>query len=195
MKNRILIINGHPDPKGPHFVHELAKFYEQGAREGGHAVRVLSVGAMRFPLLKNSKAYVSGKVPASIRAVQKSLLWADHVVVFYPLWLGTLPAKLKGLFEQVLRPGFAFAQRGAGQHPARLLKGRSARIVVTRGMLELFDEVDGSPSSVRNVIGDVLGLCGVKPVRISVVVGPEGLTGVQRDKIHYDMRRFGAIAR
>ena len=62
-------------------------------------------------------------------------------------------------------------------------------------MLELFDEVDGSASSVRNVIGDVLGLCGVKPVRISVVVGPEGLTGAQRDKIHYDMRRFGAIAK
>ena len=39
MKNKILIIDGHPDATGAHFVHELADFYRQGAKEGGHAVR------------------------------------------------------------------------------------------------------------------------------------------------------------
>ena len=195
MKNRILIIDGHPDSKGPHFVHELADFYRQGAKEGGHDVKVLRVGALRFPLLKSSKAYLKGKVPASIVAAQKLIRWSDHVVLLYPLWLGTLPAKLKGFIEQVLRPGFAFEQRGAGQHPRRLLKGRSARIVVTRGMPELFGEVDRSPRSIRNVAADVLSICGVSPVRISVVDGAETLTEVERDKVHYDMRRLGAIAK
>jgi len=191
-KKRILIIDGHPDPKGSHFVHELAEFYREGAKEGGHSVRVLKVGELRFPLLKNSKAYVSGKLPASIAAAQKSIHWAEHVVVFYPLWLGTLPAKLKGFLEQVLRPGFAFAERRAGQHPKRLLEGRSARIVVTRGMPGLFDEVDRSPHSIRNVAGDVLNLCGVRPVRIMVFEGIETMTEVARDKAHYDMRSLGA---
>jgi putative NADPH-quinone reductase len=171
------------------------EYYRQGAKEGGHEVRLLHVGALRFPLLKNSKAYVSGKTPASIVAAQRSILWANHIVVMYPLWLGTLPAKLKGFMEQVLRPGFAFAKRGAGQHPQRLLKGRSARIVATRGMPELFDEVDRGPRSIRNVVGDVLAICGVRPVRVTVVEGVETLTDVERDKIHYDMRRLGAIAR
>jgi putative NADPH-quinone reductase len=195
MKNRILIIDGHPDPKGPHFVHELAEFYRQGAKEGGHAVRVLHVGALRFPLLTSSRSYLKGKVPASIVTAQKSIRWADHVVLLYPLWLGTLPAKLKGFIEQVLRPGFAFEQRGAGQRPRRLLTGRSARIIVTRGMPELFDEVDRSPRSIRNVAAEVLEICGVRPVRITVVEGAETLTAVERDKIHYDMRRLGATAR
>jgi putative NADPH-quinone reductase len=195
MKNRILIIDGHPDPKGPHFVHELAEFYRQGAKEGGHAVRVLHVGALRFPLLTSSRSYLKGKVPASIVAAQKSIRWADHVVLLYPLWLGTLPAKLKGFIEQVLRPGFAFEQRGAGQRPRRLLTGRSARIIVTRGMPELFDEVDRSPRSIRNVAAEVLEICGVRPVRITIVEGAETLTAVERDKIHYDMRRLGATAR
>ena len=195
MKNRILIIDGHPDPKGPHFVHELADFYRQGAKEGGHEVRVLRVGALRFPLLTSSKAYLKGKVPASIVAAQKSIRWADHVVLMYPLWLGTLPAKLKGFIEQVLRPGFAFEPRGVGKHPRKLLTGRSARIVVTRGMPELFDEVDRSPRSIRNIAGDVLGMCGVRPVRITVVEGADTLTAVERDKVHYDMRRLGAIAK
>ena len=195
MRNRILIIDGHPDPKGPHFVHELADFYRQGAKEGGHAVRLLRVGELRFPLLTSSKAYLKGKVPASIVAAQKSILWADHLVLLYPLWLGTLPAKLKGFIEQVLRPGFAFEQRGAGQRPARLLKGRSARIVVTRGMPELFEEVDRSPRSIRNVAAEVLEICGVRPVRISVVEGAETLSAAERDKVHYDMRRLGATAK
>ena len=195
MTNRILIIDGHPDPKGSHFVHELADFYKQGAKEGGHAVRLLRVGELRFPLLRSSKAYVSGKTPASIAAAQKSILWADHIVVLYPLWLGTMPAMLKGFFEQVLRPGFAFSERGAGQHPHRLLKGRSARIVVTRGMPQLFDEVDRSPRSIRNVAEDVLSVCGVRPVRVMVIEGTDALTDVQRDKAHYDMRRLGAEAK
>ena len=195
MKNRILIIDGHPDPKGPHFVHELADFYRQGAKEGGHEVKVLRVGALRFPLLTSGKAYLKGKVPASIVAAQKLIRWSDHVVLLYPLWLGTLPAKLKGFIEQVLRPGFAFEPRGPGQHPRRLLKGRSARIVVTRGMPELFDEVDRTPRSIRNVAADVLAVCGVRPVRISVIEGPEMMTEVERDKAHYDMRRLGATAR
>jgi putative NADPH-quinone reductase len=28
-------------------------------------------------------------------------------VIIYPLWLGAMPALLKGFFEQVFRPGFA----------------------------------------------------------------------------------------
>ena len=195
MKNRILIIDGHPDPKGSHFVHELADFYREGARQGGHSVRLLRVGELRFPLLRNSRAYVSGKVPASIVAAQKSILWANHVVVLYPLWLGTMPAKLKGFLEQVLRPGFAFAESDAGRHPQRLLQGRSARVVVTRGMHALFDEVDRSPRSIRNVAEDVLNVCGVRPVRVTVIEGADTLTAAQRDKVHYDMRRLGALAK
>jgi putative NADPH-quinone reductase len=195
VSHKILIIDGHPDPKGPHFVHELADLYRQGAKEGGHEARMLRVGEMRFPLLRNDRAYISGKVPDSIRAAQKLITWADHIVVLYPMWLGTMPAKLKGFLEQVLRPGFAFAIRGPGEHPQRLLKGRSARIIVTRGMPGLFAEVDRSPRSIRNVASDVLGICGVRPVRTMVLGGTDTLTVAQRDKAQFDMRRLGAIAK
>jgi putative NADPH-quinone reductase len=195
MNKRILIIDGHPDAKGSHFVHELAHFYREGAKEGGHDAKVLHVGALRFPLLTTSKAYLKGKVPASIVAAQRLIRWSDHVVLLYPLWLGTMPAKLKGFLEQVLRPGFAFESGGAGKRPHRLLKGRSARIIVTRGMPELFDEVDRSPRSIRNVAGDVLDVCGIRPVRITVIEGTETLSDVDREKAHYDMRRLGAIAK
>jgi len=195
LSHKILIIDGHPDPKGSHFVHELADFYRQGAKEGGHTVRLLRIGELRFPLLHSVKAYVSGKPPEAIKAAQKSIVWADHIVVLYPLWLGTVPAKLKGFLEQVMRPGFGFAQRAAGERPKRLLAGRSARIIVTRGMPELFGEVDRSARSIRSVASDVLGLCGVRPVRTMVIGGADTLTAAQRDKAQFDMRRLGLLAK
>jgi putative NADPH-quinone reductase len=195
MSHRILIIDGHPDPKGTHLVHELADFYRHGAKEGGHAVRLVRVGALRFPLLRNANAYVSSKVPKAIVDVQKSITWADHIVVLYPLWLGSLPAVLKGLLEQVMRPGFAFEKQGGGRHPKRLLKGRSARIIVTKGMPELFDEVDRSEHSIRSLATDILGLCGIRPVRTTVLQGTDTMKDVERQKAHYDMRRLGARAR
>jgi len=120
---------------------------------------------------------------------------ADHIVVLYPLWLGTLPAMLKGLLEQVMRPGFGFEKQGGGRRPKRLLKGRSARLVVTKGMPELFDEVDRSEHSIRSLASDILGLCGIGPVRTTVLEGADTMKDVERDKARYDMRRLGARAR
>jgi hypothetical protein len=33
---RIVIIQGHPDPRGGHYCHALAEAYGAGAREGSH---------------------------------------------------------------------------------------------------------------------------------------------------------------
>ena len=48
--------------------------------------------------------------PAAIAAAQADIQWADHVAIFYPLWLGTMPALLKAFLEQVMRPGFALGE-------------------------------------------------------------------------------------
>ena len=39
----------------------------------------------------------------------EAIVWSEHIVLVFPLWLGTMPAMLKGFLEQVLRPGIAFA--------------------------------------------------------------------------------------
>lgn len=45
-----------------------------------------------------------------------------------------MPALLKAFFEQIFRPGFAIPETGVGTMLYRLLKGRSARVVVTMGV-------------------------------------------------------------
>jgi putative NADPH-quinone reductase len=40
-----------------------------------------------------------------------AMLAADHLVIIFPLWLGTLPAILKGFLERVFQPELVAAAR------------------------------------------------------------------------------------
>ena len=42
--------------------------------------------------------------PPAIAEAQRTIVWAEHLVIIYPLWLGSMPALLKGFLEQALRP-------------------------------------------------------------------------------------------
>ncbi|WP_431476638.1 NAD(P)H-dependent oxidoreductase [Massilia eburnea] len=75
-----------------------------------------------------------GAVPPALAPVQRAIADAQHIVIFYPLWLGDMPACLKGFLEQVARPGFALSREAKNPLHAGLLAGRSARVVVTMGM-------------------------------------------------------------
>src|SRR5512134_64335 len=113
----ITIIQGHPDAGSHHLCHALADAYGDGARSAGHAVRVIDIGSIEFPLLRTKQAFDQGTVPVELRQAQEDIAWASHLLLVYPLWLGEMPAKVKAFFEQVLRPGFAFELGGHGWIP------------------------------------------------------------------------------
>ena len=113
MHQKITLIQGHPDPKGRHFGHALADSYVRGALAEGHEIKVIEIAQIDFPLLRSQAEWNDGTTPPSLREAQAAIAWADHLVVIFPLWLGTMPAVLKGFLEQVLRPGFErFEQLG-----------------------------------------------------------------------------------
>jgi putative NADPH-quinone reductase len=160
---RIALIQGHPDPAGGHFVHALAEAYERAALEAGHEIRRLDVARLELPLLRNAREW-EAKPSAAVARAQEALGWAEHVVILYPLWLGDMPAVLKGFFEQVLRPGFAI-----GKGRKKLLKGRSARIVVTMGAPAFFYNLVYRAHSLKALKRNILEFCGYSPVRSTVI--------------------------
>ena len=169
MKKRILIIDGHPDSNQARYVHALAHAYQQGAESAGHEVRTIAVGALEFPLLRTSEEFQSQAPPDVIRECQQNLAWANHWLILYPLWLGSMPAALKAFFEQTLRPGFAFAAAAKGRLPRKLLRGKSARIVVTMGMPAFFYRWYFRAHSLKSLERNVLAFCGIAPVHASIV--------------------------
>jgi putative NADPH-quinone reductase len=171
---RIAIVQGNPDPAGGHFGHALAAAYAAAAAAAGHEVKTIDVARLEFPLLRKAADWQESGPVESIRAAQEVIAWAQHLLIVFPLWMGDMPALLKGFFEQALRPGFAFGEAKPGRLPPKLLKGRSARIVVTMGMPAFFYRIYYRSHSVRNLKRNILEFCGVSPVRTTLIGMVEG---------------------
>ncbi len=173
-RRRILVIDGHPDPDRGRLIHALADSYANAAHAAGHDVRRIDVCELEFSLVGSSHDWADGAYMATdIHHAQETIGWAKHIVIFYPLWLGDMPALLKGFFEQVMRPGFAFRPR-EGKLPEKALKGRSARIVVTMGMPALFYRFYYGAHSVKSLERNILKLVGIAPVRHLLLGAVEG---------------------
>lgn len=192
---RILLIQGHPDFAHPHLCHALAAAYAAGARDAGQDVRCVNVAELDFPLLRSQTDWEEGLLPAGLQPAQDDIRWAEHIVLFFPLWLGDMPALLKGFLEQVARPGFAF-ERGAdgAAFNRKGLKGRSARLVVTMGMPALIYRWYFRAHSVKSLERNILGFVGIAPVHETLIgmVGDASEEGGKRWVAR--LRRLGGRA-
>lgn len=179
MGKRVLLIQGHPDQAPGHLCRSLEEAYARGVREAGHALRRIDVGALDFPLLRSEEDWQNGALPAALQQAQEDILWAQHIVIFFPLWLGDMPAILKGFLEQINRPGFAFSSDGRTPFARKGLKGRSGRLVVTMGMPALVYRVYFRAHSVKSFRRNVLGFVGIAPVGDTLI----GRTGAMKPRI------------
>lgn len=193
MSERVLVIDGHPDPAGERLVHALAEAYREGAQLS-HEVMSLRIADLDFPLLRTQADYEKGEPSQAIRHCQSMLDWATHVVIVYPLWLGSMPAILKGLLEQTLRPGFAFSTRQQGRWPVKLQSGKSARIVVTMGMPGWLYRWYFRAHSLRSLQRNILHFVGFRRVRATLIGNVANLSEAQREAWLQRMRRLGRQA-
>jgi len=167
MSRRIAIIEGHPDLDAGRFNHVLAEAYAEGAKSAGHEVHRVILAQLDFPLIRSKAEWDSGKIPSVLEKAQDSIAWADHLVFVYPLWLGSMPALLKGFLEQVMRPGFAVPS--VTDHRRKLLAGKSARIVVTMGMPAFFYRWYFRAHSLKSLERNILKYCGIAPVKETLI--------------------------
>lgn len=191
MGKRILIIQSHPDISKAHFCHALAQSYAQSAKDAGHEVRTIDVARLQFPLLRSQDEWTAGSLPDVLAPAQEDIRWAQHLVFFYPLWLGSMPAMLKAFLEQVARPGFAIGKMDGKGLPTKLLTGRSARVVVTMGMPALAYRWFFCAHSLRALKRNILGFAGISPVRDSVVGSVEAMRPAGREAWLGRMASFG----
>jgi len=194
MSTQVLLIQGHPDPAGGHLCHALAQAYAEGAREGGHEVRTLDVAQLDFPLLRSQHAWAHEPLPPALLPAQEAIRWADHMVLFFPLWLGGMPALLKGFLEQIAREGFAFAKDAKSPMGAKLLRGRSARLVVTMGMPAVVYRFYFRAHSVKALERNILGFVGIAPIEETLIGLVEGMDDQGRAKWFDKLRELGRRA-
>ena len=128
MSKRVLVLAA--NPKKDSFVSYLAEMYASSA-EKKHEVQLLEISDMEFNLDLSAGYAEEHVMEDSLKSFQASLEWCEHLVIFTPIWWGSLPAKLKGLIDRTFLPGFAFQYEEGKLIPKKLLQGKTARIVMT----------------------------------------------------------------
>ncbi len=189
---RILLIQAHP--RRDSFCAALGAAYAEAARVAGHEVEQVQLAALQFaPDLPEGYASLPPLEP-DLQRLQQQIQAAEHLVWVYPVWWGSVPALLKGLLDRLLTPGFAFRYVATQTWPERLLKGRSARLLVSLDTPAwYFRWLQGAPAH-RMMKGAVLEFCGIAPVRISEFSPVIKSTDAQRARWLEQAARLGARA-
>lgn len=176
----ILVIDGHPD-KGPALCHALAEAYVEGAREAGHETRLIRLADANFPILRRAADFITPPEDQAILDARSDVLWASHVVLVFPLWLGGAPSLLRAFLEQCARGQFFAEMTPTG--PRGKLGGKSARMIVTMGAPSLFYRLVYGAFGVRAIAKSILGFAGFSPVRSTLLGAIEGPKEAQTRRI------------
>lgn len=170
----ITVVDGHPDPSEARLTHALSDRYVQAARAAGNEVRRINLSHTHVPVLRIAEDFYGAAAPESLRQAQEDIAWADHLVFFFPLWHGTMPALFKAFIEQTFRPGFAMDYGGKNRFPKQLFKGKSARVIVTMGMPAFFYRTAFGGFGVKGFERSTLALCGIGPISETFLGGAGG---------------------
>jgi NAD(P)H dehydrogenase (quinone) len=186
---KILIIHGHPVKET--FIDCLKDSYKDAAQKAGAETREIVLRDLNFEINFREGYRGSQALEGDLTKAQEDIMWADHLVFFYPNWWATYPALLKGFIDRAFLPGFAFKYRKSGQLPEQLLRGKTARLVVTMDTPVWYYYLVQKAPGHHSMRKGILEFCGIQPVRISSLGPMRSSSDKQRNKWIAQMRKIG----
>jgi NAD(P)H dehydrogenase (quinone) len=153
---KVLLVFAHPEPRSLNGALRDVAIKQLEAQ--GHEVRVSDLYAdgwksevdradfpslapdVRFKVAAASKeAFEANALTEDVKAEIEKLLWADTLILQFPLWWFSMPAILKGWVERVYARGFAYGvgeqsdKRWGDRYGEGTLAGKHAMLLVTTG--------------------------------------------------------------
>lgn len=157
---KILVFLGNPHTDS--FTGRLADAYMQGAIGSGHEVVRVNISDLQFdPILHAGYREIQPLEPDLVD-LQEKIQWADHIVFIYPNWWCTMPAVLKGLFDRMWLPGFAFNFDKQTKKLIQRLKGKTGRVIVVAGTHSPFKTWWKFGDFTNEITYGILGFAGIK---------------------------------
>lgn len=153
---KVLIVFAHPEQRSLNG--SLRDVATRELEAQGHEVRVTDLYAQGWksevdradfpslladarlaPAAASKQAFEAGTLTPDVKREIEKLLWADVLILQFPLWWFSMPAILKGWVDRVFAYGFAY---GVGEHSDKrwgdrygegTLAGKRAMLIVTAG--------------------------------------------------------------
>jgi putative NADPH-quinone reductase len=190
---KIFLLLGQEDYRGS-FCCSLADAYVAGAEKAGHTVRRHNLGDVAFdPILHKGYKEIQPLEPG-LKKIQEDIVWADHVVIIYPTWWSSMPAILKGMFDRMWLPGFAFHFQLNGMSWNKLLKGKTGHVFTTMDSWPFVERVLFGDST--NEIGRaILGFSGIAPIKITKIGPYKNSSDAQKNAWRTMLANYGKNAR
>lgn len=186
---KILIIQGHPVPDT--FSDKLKNSYIDGALASGAEIREIVLRDLQFDLYFRSGYRGNQELEPDLTHAQELITWADHLVLVYPNWWSTFPALMKGFIDRTFLPDFAFRYKKGVMRWDKLLKGKSARIIVTMDNPRWYYVLKMRRPGHNAMKRGILHFCGIRPVRISTIGSVKRSTEKQRSRWLRQLRNSG----
>ena len=172
---KVLLVFAHPEPRSLNGALRDVAIGELEAQ--GHEVRVsdlyadnwksevdrtdfppLAPDARLIPVAASKMAFQTSALTDDVRAEIDKLLWADVLILQFPLWWFTMPAILKGWVDRVFAYGFAYGvgehsdQRWGDRYGEGTLAGKRAMLLVTAGGWEEHYAARGVNGSIDDLL-------------------------------------------
>lgn len=187
-----LIILAHPEPSS--YNAALARVAQEALQSQGHEVRISDLYASAFAPDEHGRHYSRRRdaarfdalteqrfsadlnaLPRDVQSEIDDLLWADLVVLQFPLWWFGMPALLKGWMDRVFVYGRLYT--GSQRLHAGVCRGKRATLSVTAGASADACAHDGQEGDTRLILWPInyafryLGFTVLEPVLITGVRG------------------------
>jgi len=175
---RVLIINGHPDPRPERFCAALCGACLDGVRAQGRQADTIALGA-----LPAGNAFDGEQGSAQWARAFDLVRRSSHLTVVFPLWLDKPPPLLVNFFEQAAEKDARDRRTGVARRSAHLVVTMAMPAFAHRSILRTRLSAS-SPES-------LISLPGVEADELSLVGSVDAISQIQRQEW---LDRIGRVA-
>ncbi|QDH21100.1 NAD(P)H-dependent oxidoreductase [Saccharibacillus brassicae] len=192
----MLLIYAHPNHQSLSYAFMQQVLRGGGENPGVKEVRVLDLYEEGFdPVLvfNEDKRRRDMHIDPELSRHRELLMWADKIVLIYPIWWGRPPAMMLGFVDRMFASKFAYLDKG-GLMPEGLMKGKSVVCIsVMKGPTGYLRLVMGNAHQVL-MRRALFGYVGIKKVKFFEFGGMESPKGKHAQKLDKVYKYFRAVA-
>lgn len=185
----ILIINGHPDKES--YNTALAKAYQTGALKTNAIVSLIQLADLQFNLNLEFGYRKRTPLEPDLEQAINAIKQADHLVWLFPVWWYGYPALLKGFIDRTFLPGITFQPIEGKPIPEKLLKGKTARMIVTADTPKWYDVLIMKRPAINQFKKGTLEFCGISPVKVTYIAPIKDSSKAFREKWLENIHELG----